>query len=187
MAEDSIVQGLEAVAQHFGKSTRQVRRWIAAGMPRLSGKRFDVLQIQDWLDRRQGLEAPGARARGGDPRQWNLPEESGKDFWDKEAKKWQARHRELEFKKRQGELVERLEVEQLFVARIMAVKQALLTLSRALPPQLATCSSEREMEPIISRAVRDILSAFARPLPESFAPGEAPRLPMPPAENGTSG
>jgi hypothetical protein len=97
--------------------------------------------------------------------------ESGKDFWDGQNKKFQAQRRELELRHRRGELVERKEVEQLFVARIMAVKQGLLILARALPPQLAACSSEREMEPIIHRAVRNLLEAFARPLPETIGAG----------------
>jgi hypothetical protein len=140
-------------------------------MPRLSKRRFDRQQIQAWLDRKDGQAAKPAATLLGDPRQPELTLESGKDFWDGQNKKFQAQRRELDLRQRRGELVERSEVEQLFVARIMAVKQGLLILSRALPPQLATCSHEREMEPIIYRAVHNLLEAFARPLPESLVAG----------------
>ena len=59
-------------------------------------------------------------------------ENGGKDHWDKKAKEWQARTRELEYRKLLGELVERREVEAQFVSRILAVKQGLLALARGL-------------------------------------------------------
>ena len=167
---DSIVKGLKVVAAYFGKSLRQVQRWAREpNFPRLSGRRFDLHQVQAWLDAKQGIPpATRSPSHQADPRQPVLPEEQGKDFWDKQGKKFQAQMRELELRQRRGELVERKEVEQLFVARIIACKAGLLSLSRALPPQLAICQSEREMEPIIARAVRDLLLVFSRPLPENI-------------------
>ena len=97
--------------------------------------------------------------------------EGDKDYWDMRGKKAQAQKRELDLRQRRGELVELKEVEQLFIARIMAVKQGLLNLSRGLPPQLRHCKDEREMEAIVARAVRDLLESFSRPLPENIAGG----------------
>jgi phage terminase Nu1 subunit (DNA packaging protein) len=168
---DSIIVGQKAVAEVFEVTERTVRNWIKAGMPRLSKRRFDRQQIQAWLDRRDGQVVARPAGLLGDPRQPELTLESGKDFWDGQNKKFQAQRRELELRHRRGELVELAAVEQLFVARIMAVKQGLLILARALPPQLATCSHEREMEPIIHRAVRNLLEDFARPLPENIGAG----------------
>jgi hypothetical protein len=168
---DSIIVGQKAVAEVFGVTERTVRNWIKAGMPKLSKRRFDRQQIQAWMDRKDGQVATRPAGLWGDPRQPELPVSSGKDFWDGQNKMFQAQRRELELKQRRGELVERAEVEQLFVARIMAVKQGLLILARALPPQLATCSNEREMEPIIHRAVHNLLEDFARPLPEPLGCG----------------
>ena len=175
MAADSIVRGLRAVADHFGRSLRTVQRWAKEGMPRLSGKRFDLIQVQAWLDLKDG-KAPVGREASGDSRQPGLPAvDSGKDHWDKKAKEWQAKTRELEYRKLLGELVEIREVEQLFVDRIMAVKQGLLGLSRGLPPQLAHCRDEREMEVIINGAVRHLLEMFSRSLSESLgAKGSQP-------------
>ena len=107
--------------------------------------------------------------------------EGDKDYWDMRGKKAQAQKRELDLRQRRGELVERREVEQLFIARIMAVKQGLLNLSRGLPPQLRQCRDEREMEGIIARAVRDLLESFSRPLPENLG-GAGPEV----AESGGS-
>ena len=74
----------------------------------------------------------------------------------------------MDLRQRRGELVERQEVEQLFISRIMAVKQGLLNLPRGLPPQLIHCKEEREMEGIIARVVRELLESFSRPLPEKY-------------------
>jgi hypothetical protein len=63
------------------------------------------------------------------------------------------------------------------VARILAVKQGLQSLARALPPLLIHCRAEREMEAIIARTVRDLLEGYATPLPAGMSPaayGEAP-------------
>ena len=170
---DTIVRGTVAVAMHFGVSRRTVQRWVKdPSFPKLSGRRFDLVQIQTWWDQRDG-QTSTPLARGPTPKQPELTVESGKDFWDGQGKKYQAQLRELELRQRRGELVERKEVEQLFVARIMAVKQGLLILAKALPPQLATCRTEREMEPIITRAIRALLEAFARPLPETLRAGMA--------------
>lgn len=160
---ESIVKGLAAVALHFNKSERQVRRWVKDGLPRLSGGRFDLLQVQAWLDRRQGGRGPvppeDPEAHG------QLPLIGDKDHWDKQGKKFQAQLRELEYRQKLGELIEVTTVRELLVARILAVKQGLLSLARALPPELASCHGEREMEAVIAREVRVLLEAYSRPLP----------------------
>lgn len=167
---DSIVTGIEAVAKHFGRSPRQVRRWLRDGAPRLSQNRFDLLQIQAWLDQRQGVRQPAGPGYI-DPRQRSLGDAapvSTKDQDEARYAKARADLKEMEAKKRLGELVELKEIEQLFVARILACKQGLLTLQRSLPPKLIHCRDEREMEIIIAGAVRELLLAFSRPLPESL-------------------
>jgi phage terminase Nu1 subunit (DNA packaging protein) len=166
---DTVVKGKKAVADHFGVSPRQVLNWEKAGMPTMEGRRYDLVAIGVWRDQKKGV-MPLGRPPGhpADPRQPTLPESSGKDFEDARMKRARADLLELDLKQRRGELVPRVEVQQMFVARIMAVKQGLLSLPRALPPQLMVCQNEREMEPVISKAVRDLLEAFARPLPESI-------------------
>jgi len=175
--EDTIVKGLKAVAAHFGKSLRQVQRWaLAPDFPRLSGRRFDLFQIKEWLDLKDGK--PPARARyEGDLGQPFLPAEPrGKEAQEARLKKISADIKELELKKMQGEVVERRQVEQMFVSRILAVKQGLLALSRSLPPQLINCESECEIEIIISRVVRGLLEEFSRPLPSHLAGSGSPHI-----------
>lgn len=165
---DSIVKGLKAVAAHFGVSVRTAQRWARSpDFPRLPGKRFELLQVLSWRDSKDG-KTPSVRARSGDPRQPDLPESMGKNYQEERLKRHKADLAEMEVKQRRGELVERREVEQLFVARIMAVKQGLMNLSRALPPQLIHCQEEREMEIIIIRVVRELLEEFSRPLPAAM-------------------
>jgi phage terminase Nu1 subunit (DNA packaging protein) len=167
-SNDSIVDSLEKVAAHFKKSLRTVQRWAyRKGMPSLSGGRYDLIQIRRWLDEQQGVRGPG-RPGEQELKQWNLPEESGKDFWDKEGKKYQALVRQLEYRTRLGELVERGEVEALFAARAMAFKTSMLGFARVLPPLLMTCANEREMEAVIDRLAREHLENICRPLPEKF-------------------
>lgn len=167
-----ILNSPKALAKHLGKSSRTIRRWIKAGIPQLSDGRFDVGQVQTWIEGRQGL-ITGALAipKDQDP---GAAREGGKDHWDKEGKKYQAKSRELEYRRRLGELIERSEVESLFVSRVLAVKQGLLNLSRALPPLLAACQNEREMEAIIAGKVRELLEEFARPLPINLQALESP-------------
>jgi phage terminase Nu1 subunit (DNA packaging protein) len=170
--ETSIVDSMEKVARHFGKSLRQVQRWATQGMPVLSGGRYDLLQVAAWRRLKKGGRGPAVMS---DPRSQGQPylvAEGDKDYWDMRAKKAQAEQRELDLRQRRGELIERQEVEQLFISRIMAVKQGLLSLSRGLPPQLIHCKEEREMEGMIARVVRDLLESFSRPLPESIGGAE---------------
>lgn len=172
---DPIIVGQKAVAEIFEVTERTVRNWIKAGMPRLSRRRFDRGQIQAWLDRKDGQVATRP-APAGDPLQPFLIEQSGKDFEDARMKRARADLLELDLKQRRGELVPRTAVQQMFVARIMAVKQGLLSLPRALPPQLMVCQTEREMEPVITKAVRDLLEGFARDLPESIGVQAGPDM-----------
>lgn len=81
----------------------------------------------------------------------------------------------MDLRQCRGELVERQEVEQLFISRIMPVKQGLLNLSRGLPPQLIHCKEEREMEAVIHQAVRAFIEPHSRPLRKELttpAPGD---------------
>jgi phage terminase Nu1 subunit (DNA packaging protein) len=182
---DSIVKGLKAVAEHFGKSLRQVQRWVRdPSFPRLSGRRFDLHQIQAWLDHRDGRPAGGKALGEGHAQQPELPVQRGKDFEDARMKKARADLLELDLRQRRGELVERTEVEQLFVVRIMAVKQGLLNLARSLPPQLIHCLDERDMEEIIMQSVRTLLDDYSRTLPKHLK-GEA--LPSQMSGSGISG
>jgi len=168
---ETIVEGLEAVAAHFRKTVRQVRNWRRAGMPALSGNRFDLEQIGAWRAQKKGGRGPAAVVAPAAYGQGKLIAEGDKDYWDKEGKRYQAEIRKLDFRKRQEELVEVREMEQHIIGCILAVKQGLQSLVQVLPELEG--KTAREMEPIFTRACRQLLAAFARPLPENlggFAP-----------------
>lgn len=184
---DTLVKGTRALAEHFGVDIRTAQRWVKdPSFPQMiSGRRWDLVQVQAWLDARDG-KPPASSTGAGDPRQPGLmepkkaPEEEssapvrGKDAEDARLKKVTADLKELEYKQRLGEMMPRQEVRMMFIARILATKQGLLTLSRKLPPQLIHCQSEREMEIIIARAMRELLEEFSRPLPGNLGEGEDP-------------
>lgn len=157
------VKGKQAVAEHFGVSVRTIGNWERSGMPGRVGREYDVVAIQVWRDRRQG------RSPAMDERQGVLTSQRGKDFQDERLKKAKADLVEMEVRQRRKELVEWGQVEKMFVDRIMAVKQGLLSLARALPPQLIRCREEREMEVMISQSVHDLLEVYSRELPGAAA------------------
>jgi hypothetical protein len=173
--------GIEELAERYGKSVRTVFRWKRKGMPTREDGRFDLSAVEAWLERKAGVGEPdvGAAVEGGGADRAaggqrgavaTRRDFDGKEFWDKEGKQWQAKLRELDFRKRVGELIEVRRVEDEFVARIQAAKLALLALERSLPPELIACRSEREMSSVIHRAVRDVLTGFSRPLPAEMHP-----------------
>jgi len=150
----TVVYGPEPVAKHFGVTVRTVQLWVKKGMPK-SGKYYDLVQCELWRQKQQEQEASTSGDGDG--------EEAGesKSYWSKREIKARAELKEMELRQRQGELIEAKNVEKFFVARIIAVKQGLLTLSRSLPPLLYG-KNEREMEAIISKKVRELLEGFAR-------------------------
>ena len=155
------------VARHYKVTDRTVRNWIKSGMPVRKDGTFDLDTIDQWhLERKGVLPPPSA---GGELEQ---SQTKGKDFYDAENKRWQAKTRKLEYRKRRGELLEKERVVELFVARIQAVKQGLLSLERSLPPQLIACRDERAMAVVIRQAVRRLLEAYARPLPAKIVQQE---------------
>lgn len=169
-SEDTIVRGTVQVAIHFDVSRRTVQRWAKdPTFPRLSGRRFDLVQIQMWLDQRDGRPTTPP-ARGPGPRQPELTEERGKNFQDERLKRAKADLAEMEVRRRRGELVEWSQVEEFNERKIMEVKQRLLILPQSLPPRLVNLR-EREMVPIITRAIQDVLAGFAQPVPASLMAG----------------
>lgn len=170
MTEPNVFSDISEVAKFYGKSVRTIYRWQRQGMPAMPDGRYAQADIDAWRRVKKGLDpAPTGTVEGaGDGSvqgQGQLEAGDGKDWWDKENKRWQARSRELDYRKRIGELIEKKKVEDEFVARVHAVKQALVSLERALPPDLVACRSEREMSAVIHKAVYAILENFSRPLP----------------------
>lgn len=171
MTEGTQYVSLEEAAVYFGKTVRTINRWKQQGMPCQPNGTIDLQAADTWRRVKKGIipaalpeqdVSPAVQGGGEQPPSLSA---TGKDWWDKENKKYQARMRELDYKKRRGELIERKKVEDEFVARVHAVKQALLALERSMPPDLVACRSEREMSAVIHKVIRGILETFSRPLP----------------------
>jgi phage terminase Nu1 subunit (DNA packaging protein) len=163
MSEIRIVDSKEDVGSHVGKSWRTVYRWIKEGLPVLPDGKFDLEQVDEWLRRRKGAGDPSrvnneaGKSGSGKPESFD-----DKDYWDKESKKQQAKLRELDYRRRTGELIERSLIEAQQIERILVVKQGLRTMSRRMIPHLFACQSEREMAIILDKEINRLIEAFSR-------------------------
>jgi hypothetical protein len=156
------VYGVEAVAKHFGVTVRTIQLWVKKGMPK-SGKRYDLVACELW--RRQDQERAGS---GLEPDGGGQEEVGGKAFWTGREIKARAETKELELRKLQGELVELVEVEQLFATRAAVYKQAVLGLE---PFILALLPDEdrRAKAGEVRRRLREAVENVTRPLPKKFS------------------
>jgi phage terminase Nu1 subunit (DNA packaging protein) len=167
---DTIVKGLQAVALHFDKSVRQVQRWVKEpGFPRLSGRRFDLLQIQAWLDGKDGRPPISKTQHHVDPRQLELPVQRGKDYEEQRLKRFKADLAELELRKTRGELIEVAGLEALLAPRAMAYRQGLISFEQILAPRLAAAlglppESMRVMKAVIHEVAGEVLANVLRAL-----------------------
>ena len=147
-----------------------MRRWVNnQDFPKLSGRRYDLLQVQAWLDVRNGQPAAPHRRQAADPHQTFLPQESrGKEKEDARLKKINADIKELELKKLLRELIPLAEVEALLAPRAMAYRQGILAMQTlapeiglrySLPPEAV-----REVAKMIASRGREILANMLRPV-----------------------
>lgn len=166
--EDSIVKGLKVVAANMGVSVRTTQRWAKdPSFPRLSGRRFDLLQIRAWLDQRDGRPAVSSPAKSGDPRQPELAESRGKNYQDERLKRAKADKVEMENRKSRRELVKLAEVEQLFAARAAIYKQSVLGLESFILALLPD-EERRVRAGEVRRRLWEAVENITRPLPETF-------------------
>jgi hypothetical protein len=183
---ETIVKGKPAVAVNFGVSERTVRRWVKDPIfPRLSGGRFDLLQIRAWLDGKDG-RAPAPPARGGDPRQPELAAEKGKDYEERRFKRIKADREELALRKDRGELIEVAGLEALLAPRAMVYRQGMISFEQILAPRLAAAlglppESLRVMSVVIHEVAHEVLSnvlrALTLPAGQKLQWGEPPAAP----------
>jgi len=141
-------------------TARTITNWIRAGLPQRDDGCFDTAQTDLWVNRKRGILPPAAA--GLEP--GAAATDKGKDFYDRENKRWQAKLKRLDFERRQGELIERAQLERERVARVVALKQALLTIPRSMAPILAATTEPREVERILERAISRAIERFSRPL-----------------------
>jgi hypothetical protein len=152
---EMVVRGKKAVAEHFGVSVRTVQNWEKAGMPTLGRGYYDLVAIGVWRDQKKGIVPQGRPPESkGDPRQPSLPEERGKDFWDKEGKKHQAKLRELEYLALKKKLMPTADYDEGQIRLSMIYRQDYQSfypeMMAILPPAL-----RRDLAPKIQKLIRD--------------------------------
>lgn len=180
---ETIVKVKPSVALHFGVSDRTVRRWWNdPTFPKLSGRRFDLTQIQTWLDAKDG-RAPAVPGRLGDARQPDLPAQRGKDYQEERFKRIKADREELALRRDRGELIEVAGLEALLAPRAMAYRQGMISFEQLLAPKLAAAlglppESMRVMNAVIHEVAHEVLSnvlrALTLPAGQTLQWGEAP-------------
>jgi len=141
-----IVQTQEEVAKVFGISVRTVQYWAKDGMPKTEKGTYDLVDIQRWRFEKNNTRNSGKN--------------SEKDEWETRLKKSKAKLAEIELKKALGEVISTDEVEKARIARIMAVKRALLALPRAVAPILAGLEA-RDIEILLTSRIREMIAKFA--------------------------
>ena len=72
-----------------------------------------------------------------------------------------AKERQLELRKRQGELLEAAEVELTWTRALTSFKNRLLSLPDKLAPKMAACPSVLECRAMIDQEVRKVLTALS--------------------------
>lgn len=151
----TIVYDQEAVAAHFGVTARTIRFWVKKGMPHI-GKKYDLVACELWLRKNR-------KNQDGDIKN----EEEGKKFHEIRLLRARADLAELKFRETQGELIPRIEVEQLFAARAAVYKQSVLGLEPFILTLLPD-EERREKASQVRRRLRDTVENITRPLPEKF-------------------
>jgi DNA polymerase sigma len=72
-----------------------------------------------------------------------------------------AKERQLELRKRQGELLEASEVESVWTQALTSFKNRLLSLPDKLAPRVAACPNVLECRAMIDQEVRKVLIALS--------------------------
>lgn len=145
-APAGIVDTQEDVAKCFGVSTRTVAYWSRDGMPVREDGRFELAAILRWKKERGEDQSRG----NGNP----------KDKWDEKDKKFKSMQRELDFKKKSGELIEARDVEKTAFECARKIRDNFLMLPDRLSPILAAETDQLKVKNILSNEIREILKGL---------------------------
>lgn len=150
VADEQVINSQKAAAKYAYVNVRTIRRWVKAGMStgKLDGKIIYIKEFLDFYKLNEGKESSRDRKR---------EQKAQADY-----KTIKAQLLELELKIKQGQLIERDQIEKERIVRILTVKRALLGLGRKLAPRLATIKTPRKIQVRIDEEVRSIIEKFAR-------------------------
>ncbi len=146
VADAEIIKTQKEAAAYASVSVRTVRRWVKAGMPRTEAGHYIKSMLHFYRDN-EGNQPTEAKAKG--------------QAADAEYKDAKARLMQIDLEVKQGRLIPADQIEAGRVARILAVKRALLGLGRKLAPQLAKIKDERKIQRIINDQVKAMIKGFA--------------------------
>ena len=166
-----------ALAKHLKVSRETIQAWNRKGLPHDREKTadgkirslYDPAAVTAWL-KSQGSErakdmggaTPDAPSRDAAPAQSLGDVKIDLALMELRRRKADAERRELELAERRGELQPRAEVEQQAIARILAVKAALLGLAARVTPRVVG-QDGASVHAIVDGEARRILEEFARP------------------------
>jgi hypothetical protein len=152
---DNIVRSKKAVGEHFGKTKRTIINWAKRGMPE-SPEGYDLIEIERWAIR-EGL-IPGKvkddREDNGDSRK------NDRAFYETKIKRIESELKEMKLKEARGDLLKKEDIEAQNVAKIVMLKQVLLSIPRGLAPLLVGLDA-REIEAKIMEKILESCSQFA--------------------------
>jgi phage terminase Nu1 subunit (DNA packaging protein) len=146
IAAELVVAGQKEAAAYAGVSVRTIRNWKAAGMPVAADGGY-IKNLLDFYKNNEGKQ----------------PTEEKKQALSADAdyKTVRAKLLAMELAVKQGELVSIKEIEKGRVARILAVKRALLGLGRKFAPRLVHIKDERKMAAVINEQMKEIIRRFS--------------------------
>ena len=149
IAESQIVRTQRQAATYASVSARTIRRWLNEGMLTLqvAGKTVYVKSQLDFFKRNEGRQPTEAKTKG--------------QTADAEYKNAKAKLMQMELELKQGGLIRREDYEKRDIAKVLAVKRALLGLGRKvagrLPPEM-----QRKIRSVINREARALIKGFAK-------------------------
>ncbi len=149
ISAEGTVQTQEALAELLGVTRQSIIRWKKDGMPVEVDGSYDPIKVLAWKSDLFDDDDDG-------------PEGSEKTKWDTNWRKFRALLAEEQYKKEIGLSIDRAEVEQLLVTRVVELKQSLLGMSRSLSPRLAHKDAE-VIQAIIDEYVLELLRVYSRP------------------------
>lgn len=154
--QGNVVNRAELLAR-LGKTDRTLRRWLAQGLPRRPDGLFDLRAVESWLEHRSAAR-PGSPAAPGD---------TDTTDWAVEAKRFLAMNRELEYRQKQGRVIEKAEYDAAIrqiekdCRKCQAnVRGGFLGLIDKLPPLLGD-RPPRECHAILKEEIYHVLTMLA--------------------------
>ena len=144
----SIVETQKYVARAFAVSARTVRYWIEDGMPVEEDGRFDLVRIQSWKFFKN--EKKGNKDNG-----------SGeKTNWEAKEIEFKAKLKEIAYKEKMGQLIDRSIAEEALSEIIITAKRQFLSLPKQIAPQLVGLDAQK-IDEILDERLKEIIGGFA--------------------------